>query len=122
MKILIVDDSPDIRKTLALLIRCCGHETALACDGQEGLNAFERGQGEISMIFTDNDMPNMNGLDLIKKIRETDSYVPVCLMSGLMEEGLEKKALDAGASATLSKPMELKDVREVLQIGEAIHS
>ena len=121
MKILVVDDNQDVGTTLKLLLKCLGYEVILACDGQEGLAVF-RSQPNIGMIFTDNDMPNMNGLDLIKRIRETNPCVPVCLMSGLMEEGLEKKALDAGASATLSKPMELKDVREVLQIGEAIHS
>ena len=71
MKVLIVDDDDAIRGLIALIVKSQGHEMALASDGLEGLKSFKTFQPDI--IFSDIQMPNMNGLQMLKEIRLLDS-------------------------------------------------
>ena len=83
MKILIVEDDTESRETLKLLLELDGHEVTAARNGTEGWQAFER--EEYPVVISDWLMPEMDGLELCRRIRVADrpSYSYVLLVSDL---------------------------------------
>jgi two-component system chemotaxis response regulator CheY len=102
--ILAVDDSATVRQMTGLVLRGAGFEVLEAVDGVDAL-AKLTGQ-ELSLILTDLNMPNMDGLELTRRVRKLANYkfVPVVLLTteSHPEKKLEGKA--AGATAWLVKP------------------
>lgn len=122
-KILVVEDSP-IDRTLVggLLGKEPGWEIDYANDGREGLDLIDREKsGSISpdVIITDLQMPHVDGLELVRSIRETHSHVPVVLITSYGSEEIAMKALRAGATSYVPKPMLSNDlVRTTKQVLE----
>jgi CheY-like chemotaxis protein len=99
-RILLVDDSK-----LGLLARKAvleeqGHRITTAPEGVEALEQFTRDR--FDLIITDYRMPRMNGLELIRKVRELDSNVPIILISGYAE-ALGLTEANTGADAVIPK-------------------
>lgn len=102
-KFLIVDDSAVERAMLRGLLKqhwpkC---EILEAADGEQGLNAVEEGMPDL--VLTDVCMPNSGGLDLLAKLREKQSTVPVVVISGMGNEAIAVAALQAGAATYVPK-------------------
>ncbi len=107
--ILIVDDEEIIRSLLLTLFERDGrYEAETAEDGLEALAALER--RVYSLIITDLQMPNLGGLGLLRKLRETHPQVPVIVFTGYgdMQDAIE--ALRLGAVNFLRKPFELREI------------
>jgi len=104
-KIMAVDDSPSIRKMVALTLKTAGHEVLIAEDGDE---AYEMAQKEdsVDLVVTDLYMPKVNGLELVEKLRGLDSYKYIPLLFLTTESGVEmkKKGKEAGATGWIVKP------------------
>jgi CheY-like chemotaxis protein len=81
MRILIVEDHPDLRELLASLLTAEGHEVVSARDGAEALRIFTEG-GDFDYVVTDYQMPRMNGVVLIVNIRRAKPGQNVVLVSG----------------------------------------
>ena len=107
-RVLIVDDEEAIRSTMKQAIEYAGHDCLLARSGQEGLAAVERESPDV--VFLDIKMPGMDGLDVLKRIKEIDETVEVVIISGhgTMETG--RQATKLGAFSCLSKPIETDDI------------
>lgn len=101
-KILIVDDSEASRNSLGFSLKMKGYEVLQAEDGLDALTHLERTE-DVDLIITDLNMPNMNGMELIKKIRQTKNYkfTPILVISSEKEE--VEKTMAAGASGWLIK-------------------
>lgn len=105
-KVIIVDDEPMIKRTLHKLI----HQNALfsvigeAEDGQGALELFETHRPDI--IFTDIRMPVMDGLELIKRVKEIDPSVEIVVISGYDDFSYAQQALRSGTADYLLKPIE----------------
>ena len=82
MRVLVVDDEPRIAKSLARMLQLQGYETTIAHDGLEAWDLFERAPESFSMLITDIRMPKLDGVKLIKRVREHGSKVRVVLISG----------------------------------------
>jgi two-component system chemotaxis response regulator CheY len=116
--ILIVDDSSTIRK---IIIRCIGHTQIAvgtlfeACDGEEALNIMR--QQQIHLVMTDINMPKMNGLELLARLKSEDKWkeVPVLLISteGRMETVLD--AANKGAAGYVKKPFTAGDIQAKIE-------
>ena len=107
MKILVVEDYADCRDMLSVMFQSEGFETLSAADGKEG---FELTQAEHpDLIVTDIEMPNLDGIEMIKLIRQeaNDKSIPIIVLSGC-HGYMRKKALEAGANYALSKPLQLE--------------
>ena len=105
-KILIVDDSSTLRASVEFTLTGNGHEVLQAEDGQKGLEVLKScGENDIAMIITDINMPNMDGISMIKEIKKTPfKYTPILVMTTEAEESKKAEGKEAGASGWLIKP------------------
>lgn len=114
-RILIVDDEEMDRVMEFSVLEDAGHEILFAADGQTALALWK--EKSIDLVITDLVMPELNGLRLIKAIKELDPSARIIAISGLAPEQLDL-AEDYGALRTLTKPFPreamLKAVAEVL--------
>ena len=106
VKILAVDDSRSMRHMVEQTLTEAGYETQLACDGVEALEVA--GQYIADVVITDVNMPRMDGITLVKKLRELPSYrykpILVLTTESSTEKKMEGKA--AGASGWIVKPFD----------------
>ena len=107
MRILIVDDEPQITKVLRAGLISRGYATEIATDGESALGVFMDWQPDL--VVTDLAMPVMNGLELCKQIRAM-SNVPIIVLSVRGEEQTKVKALDAGADDYVTKPFGIDEL------------
>jgi DNA-binding response OmpR family regulator len=104
-RILIIDDEELIRETIRIRLEQSGHEVVEAANGVEGLRVFA--EGRIDLVVTDIIMPDQEGIETIRKIRQRDAAVRIIAISG-GGRGRNFQFLDIaqklGADAALSKP------------------
>lgn len=103
-KILIVEDSLTVREVERKLLENRGYHVTVAVDGIDGWNVLHRGE-EFDLIISDIDMPRMNGIELVKKVRTEDKFkeIPIMIVSYKDREEDKMKGLDAGANYYLAK-------------------
>ena len=111
-RVLIVDDEPEVRKTLTDILRAMRYPDGLeiegAADGREGLEAVVRQLPDL--VLLDLQMPRMGGLALLKQIRDVGPRLPVIVISATQENKLSTEALRSGAVAYLPKPFDPRHV------------
>jgi phosphoserine phosphatase RsbU/P len=122
MTILIVEDDADSRDALTALLKLEGHEVTSAQDGREGWQAFER--GNFKVVLSDWLMPQMDGLELCRRIRAADrsSYSYVILVSALQGKTPYLQGMAAGADDFVSKPFDPDQLTSRLIVAERITS
>ncbi len=103
-KILIVDDSVSIRKSVSFVLSNEGFEVIEAEDGLDGLKKSEVNQ--CSLVITDINMPNMNGIELIKSLRQTVAYkfTPIIALTTESQDDKMQEGKAAGATGWIVKP------------------
>jgi DNA-binding response OmpR family regulator len=102
--VLIIDDEPNLRHTLARLLQSVGcHVTAVA-DGAEALQTLENNVFDI--VFLDIHLPGLNGLQVLREIRSENSQLPVILLSGQATLQSALEAIRLGATDFLLKPVD----------------
>ena len=102
--ILSVDDSASMRQMVRLALAGAGYDVTEACDGRDALAKAQ--QSSVHMVLTDLNMPNMDGLSLIRELRKLPAYkgVPIVFLTTESEEGKRAEAKAAGATAWIVKP------------------
>src|SRR3954451_11981382 len=101
-QILVVDDEQQILKLFAMLLEKGGYRIIRAPSGQLARDAI-RGNDAIDAVVLDLSMPEPDGFELLKELRQTRPEVPVIVVSGFMQGSLLKAAELMGASATVAK-------------------
>jgi two-component system chemotaxis response regulator CheY len=114
---LVVDDARTVRLILKRILEEAGYEAIEAENGRDALAWLASGQNA-HLVFVDWDMPEMNGLAFVKKVREQPLYRDVRLVMVTKETRLHnvKEALDAGADEYIMKPFTRDVVRDKLQL------
>lgn len=116
-KLLIVDDEKNMRWAISRALEKEGYEIYEASNGQEGIAIFERNRPDVMLL--DLKMPVMDGMETLKKIRETNTTTPILMLTahGTMETAIE--AMKLGAMDYLSKPFDVEELK--VQIRKALH-
>jgi CheY-like chemotaxis protein len=116
-KILVVDDNLDTRELTHLHLTTEGFTVVVASDGREGL--YLAGAEQPDLIITDISMPGLDGVEMVKQVRQQSELknVPILVLTAMGKEEMEQ-AIRAGANRALNKPVLLDaladDVREML--------
>ncbi len=102
--ILIVDDSESIREVVRFTLENAGYAVLVAADGKDALK-FLDGR-EIDLLITDLHMPEMDGIELIKNVRNDDSYkrIPILFLTTESQKEKKMEAKTAGATGWIIKP------------------
>jgi EAL domain-containing protein (putative c-di-GMP-specific phosphodiesterase class I)/CheY-like chemotaxis protein len=103
-RVLVADDDDAIRRLMAKLLRQAGHEVLLACDGAEALQTYS--DGRVDLIVSDISMPNMDGVTLLRRVREANEDIPFILLAGAPTADTAIDALRFHATEYLPKPVE----------------
>jgi two-component system KDP operon response regulator KdpE len=106
-RILIVDDERQITRVLSRGLTTKGYDVHVAADGEAALQTF--GDWHPDLVITDLSMPNMNGLELCRRLRAF-SEVPIIVLSVKGEERAKVEALDAGADDYVTKPFGIDEL------------
>ena len=101
LRILIVDDEPNIVATVSPLLRTRGYEVLSAVSGKTGLDTVEREKPDL--VVLDLGLPDLDGVDVCREIRQ-NSNVPIVVLSARGAEGDKVAALDSGADDYVTKP------------------
>ncbi len=117
-KILVVEDEKDIQDVLAEALKIWGYETVVANNGEEGLHKFN--EQNFSMVITDIRMPVMDGLTMLKKIKEKKPFMPILVVTGYPSVDSAVESLMKGADYYIVKPINMDDLHA--KIGKAFES
>ena len=107
-RILVIDDEIAIRDSLKMILEYDGYDTILAASGQEGLLRVERDSPDL--VFLDVKMPGMDGLEVLRKLRDLDELLPVVIISGHGTVSTAVEATKLGAFDFLEKPLSTERV------------
>jgi two-component system response regulator FlrC len=110
--VLVVDDEPMVRTSLALALERAGANVITAADGQEALAKFR--EHKSAVIFSDVKMPGMDGFALLRSVKRMDPSTPVVLITGFGGDELTERAQEAGAARVLNKPITTAELQQVL--------
>jgi two-component system chemotaxis response regulator CheY len=104
IRILVVDDAKYIRELIALILRNEGYEVIKAATGKEALDRLH--EKDIDMFITDLYMPEMNGIELVGRLRDIPRFksIPVLMVTSDNHASTRKKAEYAGVSEWILKP------------------
>jgi len=115
-KVLVIDDSKLIHKIFGTLLR--QSELIHAMDGQEALQRLgeHTGSSAVDLILLDINMPKMNGLEFLAKVKETPAVadIPVVIISTEGKEEDTVRGLKAGAAAYIKKPFQADEVLKII--------
>ncbi len=105
-RVLVVDDDRPTLTMLEITMSRLGHLCETADDPEEALARFEGKPDQFDLVLTDYEMPNMNGNELTRRIRDIRPDIAVYVCSGLPDEKRASEAVRLGARGFLSKPIE----------------
>ena len=111
-KILVVDDEIKMRRVLQMILQKEGYEIVTSKDGREALQKVE--EENFDLVLTDMKMPGLSGIDLLKKIRESDKEIPVIMITAYGTVETAVKAMKEGAYDYLLKPFEKDEMKIIV--------
>ena len=115
--VLIVDDSSSMRAVIKKTIKVSGFNVGQFLTAEDGQDAMKVLSAEwVDLVLTDINMPNINGIELIKKMKEDEilKAIPVVIVTTEGSEKVKKQSMDLGASALIKKPFRPEDIRNAL--------
>jgi DNA-binding NtrC family response regulator len=108
-QVMIVDDEENIREVLSNYLESMNYSVATAEDGQDALEKFKK--GDFDLIISDLLMPNIDGLELLKRIRNIDKDVIFLMITGYPSIETAVDAIKKGAYDYITKPFHMEDVK-----------
>lgn len=113
--ILAVDDSASIRQMVSFTLKSAGYEVVEAMDGMDGLDKAKA--RSVNLILTDQNMPRMDGLTLIRSLRALPQYktTPILMLTTESSEAMKSQGRAAGATGWLVKPFDPQKLIEVVR-------
>jgi CheY-like chemotaxis protein len=114
-KILIAEDEIVSQKTLYKVIEDMGHMAFVSPNGRHAWETL-KANPDFQLLITDVSMPEMDGRELIKKVRDNDNMkdIPIIIISGVVTVSEILNLLEIGATVFLAKPVKLQEIREYI--------
>ncbi|MCP4147769.1 MAG: sigma-54-dependent Fis family transcriptional regulator [bacterium] len=113
IKILIIDDDPSIRNMLAIVLKRSGYTVTVA---DNGMAALERLKKELfDLIISDIKMPNISGIELLKKIKSINKEIPVIMITAYASANDAVEAMKLGAEDYVTKPFNLDELKIIIE-------
>lgn len=112
-KILIVDDNPNMSVLLSDILEIFEYEGSQAGDGREALDKLK--SNDYDMVFTDLRMPKMDGIDLLKAIKDIKPDLPVVIITGYSVGETQNLLVSQKADGFLNKPFKVNEIKELLE-------
>ncbi len=114
--IMAVDDSTSIRQMVGFILKDAGFEVIEAVDGQDAVSHLLKNSG-IDMIITDLNMPNMDGIELIKQARTMPKYkyIPIVMLTTESQDNKKQAGKAAGATGWIVKPFQPEQLLAVIK-------
>lgn len=114
-RILAVDDSPSMRLMVSSAIESAGYDVILANDGQAALEIA--GKTNVNLVITDVNMPNMDGITLVRQLRNLQAYkyVPILILTTESSTDKKMQGKQAGATGWIVKPFDPDQLVDTLQ-------
>jgi two-component system sensor histidine kinase RpfC len=124
LRLLVADDNPTNREVIGKILERGGHAVTLVNDGEQALDALEHGSFDV--VLLDRNMPGLGGMEALQALRlmtrDREKRLPVILLSADVTPEARREALEAGADAFLSKPIEavrlLEEIQALSRAGE----
>lgn len=113
MKILVVDDEKLIRWSLSKGLEGAGYAVDTAANGNDALQMVEKFKYDI--VVTDLRMPGLNGIELLKKIKEMEMSLPVIFLSAYLSKEVVENAIQYGAFRCINKPFHMENIIHVVK-------
>jgi len=113
--VLAVDDSASIRQMVSFTLKSAGYEVIEAVDGMDGLEKAK--SRSVNLILTDQNMPRMDGLTLIRSLRALPQYrtAPILMLTTESSDAMKSQGRAAGATGWLVKPFDPQKLVEVVK-------
>jgi two-component system chemotaxis response regulator CheY len=114
-KIMIVDDSKSMRVLIKSTLVNAGYTVTTGVDGADALIKLKK--SSVDLVVTDLDMPNMGGLDLIKKLREIPAFkfIPIIILTTVSQRKQKTKGKQAGATCWITKPFKPSNLVKLIK-------
>jgi two-component system response regulator AtoC len=109
-RVVVVDDDEAVAYGMQSLLRSLNHEPVVARSGAEALELLDGAE----LVITDYSMPVMDGLDLLRAIRQRDETLPVVLLTAHGSDRIAARALRGGACGYVTKPFEFEEMAQVI--------
>lgn len=113
IRLLYVEDDEDISEEISFFLKRRVAELHVAKDGQEGMELFAKYRPDI--VVTDIQMPKMNGLEMIAKIREIDAEVPIIITSAYNDTDFLSRSIELGVNGYITKPINLSHLLQSIK-------
>ncbi|HUJ16993.1 MAG TPA: response regulator [Nitrospirota bacterium] len=113
--VLVVDDSASMRQLVAFTIKEAGHDVLVAENGRDALGKIAG--AKIDMVITDLNMPEMDGIELIRKLRGLPAFKfsPIVMLTTESQESKRQEGKQAGASGWIVKPFSPEQLLDVVK-------
>jgi len=112
-RILIIEDDPDGRRSVVEAVEDGGFEAVSAATGKEGVKLFQ--EGEFDSVLSDLVLPDIDGIEVLARIRKMDEQMPVLIMTAYGTISSSVKALKNGAYDYITKPLDLDDLQSKIR-------
>lgn len=114
-RIMTADDSASVRQMVAFTLKGAGYEVVEAVDGKDALSKLE--STPVQMVITDLNMPNLDGMGLVKGIRANPAYkfIPIIMLTTESRDAKKKEGKYAGVTAWLIKPFKPEQLLAVVK-------
>lgn len=115
-RVMAVDDSATVRQVLQMTLEGAGYEVVEAVDGKDALDKL--GRTSVDMMVTDLNMPNMDGIDLIRHVRQSpgNRFMPIIMLTTESQPEKKQEGKAAGASGWIVKPFKPEQLLAVIRM------
>jgi len=112
--ILLIDDQDTVREVCSAMLSTLGYRVRTACDGREGVDCYRRFGEDIDLVIVDMIMPNLDGRECFRQIKEMNPEVRAILSSGFSLDGAVQEIMDEGILCFIQKPYRMEQLSQTV--------